>query len=95
MSLHNEIMNIPTGKLSTYDFINGHTADAYAFGHRDARHAAAELSLKYNKVYVLVGVDTNNSQVLVVFQTKEEAESFKECYDEDSFAFFSISEWEL
>jgi hypothetical protein len=40
MNLHQEIMNIPT--------IKGTYADEYCYklGHRDARHAAAELSLK-------------------------------------------------
>lgn len=41
MSLHNEIMNIPT----KHDNRDG--AIAYKTGHRDARHAAAELALKY------------------------------------------------
>ena len=45
MNLHNEIMNIPT--------IKGTYADEYCYklGHRDARHAAAELSLKA-EVYI-------------------------------------------
>lgn len=37
MSLHSEIMNIQ-GKYDQFE---------YKIGHRDARHAAAELSLKY------------------------------------------------
>lgn len=41
MSLHNEIMNIPT-LVGTYN-----DEFCYKLGHRDARHAAAELSLKY------------------------------------------------
>ena len=41
MSQHNEIMNLPTKHDHRNDAI------AYKEGHRDARHAAAELSLKY------------------------------------------------
>lgn len=51
MNLHNEIMNIPAniildgpegvGNVSQNPYI------AYKEGHRDARHDAAELSLKY------------------------------------------------
>ncbi len=44
MNLHNEIMNIPTD----IDFTDwsAHDRQSYKRGHRDARHAAAELSLK-------------------------------------------------
>lgn len=45
MSLHNEIMNIQENsenRISSYE-----SPQAYKIGHRDARHAAAELSLKY------------------------------------------------
>ena len=45
MNLHNEIMNIqmPTD----FDYADFHSkVYAYKSGHRDARHAAAELSLK-------------------------------------------------
>lgn len=44
MSLHNEIMNIPVS------MVKAHTTGAvigYKVGHKDARHDAAELSLKY------------------------------------------------
>lgn len=45
MNLHNEIMNIPVPSDFDYaDFPN--KVYAYKSGHRDARHAAAELSLK-------------------------------------------------
>lgn len=45
MNLHNEIMNIPVP--SNVDYSSPATkVIAYKFGHRDARHAAAELSLK-------------------------------------------------
>lgn len=40
MDLHSEIMNIPT-VVGTYN-----DEFCYKLGHRDARHAAAELSLK-------------------------------------------------
>jgi hypothetical protein len=43
MSLHNEIMNLPT----KHDNRDG--SIAYKTGHRDARHASAELSLKYER----------------------------------------------
>lgn len=42
MNLHNQIMNIPTVPGSYNDEF------CYKLGHRDARHAAAELSLKYD-----------------------------------------------
>lgn len=45
MRLHNEIMNIPVGTV-VYDLFD-HKIMAYKCGHRDARHAAADLSLKY------------------------------------------------
>ena len=45
MNLHSEIMNIPVPSDFDYaDFPN--KVYAYKSGHRDARHAAAELSLK-------------------------------------------------
>lgn len=45
MNLHNKIMNIPVPSDFDYaDFPN--KVYAYKSGHRDARHAAAELSLK-------------------------------------------------
>lgn len=46
MSLHNEIMNIqenPDNRFNSYE-----SPKAYNIGHGDARHAAAELSLKYD-----------------------------------------------
>ncbi|QYW06655.1 hypothetical protein uav_124 [Pseudomonas phage UAVern] len=46
MSLHNAIMNIPVNNL-TLRAEAGCPRD-YKLGHRDARHAAAELSLKYD-----------------------------------------------
>lgn len=47
MSLHNEIMNIQVGTV-VYDLFDSKVL-AYKCGHRDARHAAAELSLKYER----------------------------------------------
>lgn len=45
MNLHNQIMNIPVPSDFDYaDFPN--KVYAYKSGHHDARHAAAELSLK-------------------------------------------------
>lgn len=46
MKLHNDIMNIPS-LMSRDTFINQSEYMCYISGHRDARHAAAELSLKY------------------------------------------------
>lgn len=51
MNLHNEIMNIPvphsvTHNLEHPDCKDMFSAYSYKIGHRDARHAAAELSLK-------------------------------------------------
>lgn len=51
MSLHNEIMNIPTSWLQ--EIAAADTSNpvlVYRMGHRDARHAAAELSLKYENL---------------------------------------------
>lgn len=45
MDLHSEIMNIPV-KLPELGFEGIGPPLAYKIGHRDARHAAAELSLK-------------------------------------------------
>lgn len=48
MSLHNEIMNIPTGQLQQIAAVEETNAiRVYRMGHRDARHAAAKLSLRY------------------------------------------------
>ncbi len=45
MNLHNEIMNIPV-QFPELGFEGIGPPLAYKIGHRDARHAAAELSLK-------------------------------------------------
>ena len=42
MNLHNQIMNIQT-RIGTYN-----DEFCYKLGHRDARHAAAELAMKYD-----------------------------------------------
>lgn len=44
MNLHNQIMNIQTNV--PHEAIVDDGIHAYKLGHRDARHAAAELSLK-------------------------------------------------
>jgi hypothetical protein len=44
MSLHNEIMNLPTTDKSGQFRDKNCPYSAYAIGHRDARHAAAELA---------------------------------------------------
>lgn len=46
MNLHNEIMNLPS-RMTRGEFLNQYDYQAYKEGHRDARHDAAELSLKY------------------------------------------------
>lgn len=46
MNLHNEIMNIPVDQDKRLEAVKNAGASAYTCGHRDARHAAAELSLK-------------------------------------------------
>ena len=46
MNLHNDIMNIPVDNRKHLDAVSAAGAAAYKYGHRDARHAAAELSLK-------------------------------------------------
>lgn len=46
MSLHNDIMNLAE-KRPDSSFENTHDRVLYKEGHRDARHAAAELSLPY------------------------------------------------
>lgn len=49
MNLHNEIMNIPIP--NDFDYADFHSkVYAYKSGHRDARHVAAELSLKYESL---------------------------------------------
>ena len=46
MNLHNDIMNIPAVKFEASPKQYGEYDLVYRLGHRDARHAAAELSLK-------------------------------------------------
>ena len=45
MNLHNEIMNLPC-EPSQRDIMNDREITAHKIGHRDARHAAAELAIK-------------------------------------------------
>ena len=49
MNLHGEIMNIPS-KPFRLVFNGPGELNAYLYGHRDARHAAAELALKYDAI---------------------------------------------
>lgn len=49
--LHNKIMNIGRQKTLSH-FVNRHEMEAYAKGHQEARHAAAELALGYVPVPV-------------------------------------------
>lgn len=46
MNLHSEIMNIPVDQDKRLEAVKNAGASAYTCGPRDARHAAAELSLK-------------------------------------------------
>lgn len=52
MNLHNEIMNIQLPKTDgqRYNDMGSDGEYCYKLGHRDARHAAAELSLKYEQL---------------------------------------------
>ena len=46
MNLHNEIMNLVPPQRRELITTSGQGEIAYKFGHRDARHAAAELAIK-------------------------------------------------
>jgi len=46
MDLHAEIMNIPAKEFEVSPKYYGEYQTVYKLGHRDARHAAAELALK-------------------------------------------------
>ena len=46
MELHGRIMNIAVDKAKELDALKTANPLAYKLGHRDARHAAAELALK-------------------------------------------------
>lgn len=50
MSLHNEIMNIQIDEQEFRNNLGDKSFTAYKMGHRDARHAAAELSLRTEEV---------------------------------------------
>lgn len=51
MNLHNEIMNIPTSPLQEMGAVDEKNGVlVYRMGHRDARHAAAEMALKYDNL---------------------------------------------
>lgn len=47
MNLHNKIMNLPCHTRAGY---SEYYVAGYKFGHRDARHAAAELSLDADRL---------------------------------------------
>jgi hypothetical protein len=49
MSLHNKIMNLPAHQ-ATEVYVDRELIRAYRVGHRDARHAAAELALAYDEL---------------------------------------------
>lgn len=49
MTLHNEIMNLNIKSGFDYSEFESKVI-AYKYGHRDARHQAAELSLKYESL---------------------------------------------
>ena len=61
MNLHNEIMNIPADPAE-FDFHFSH-AIAFKIGHREARHAAAELALKKDALIekLLDALDSRNA----------------------------------
>jgi len=64
MSLHNEIMNIRCNEKHLVEYTELRTH--YKSGHRDARHAAAELALKadaeINRLRALI--DEHNNQMV-------------------------------
>jgi len=49
MNLHNEIMNLPCPAPRELIAQQGQHNLCYKFGHRDARHAAAELAIEADK----------------------------------------------
>ena len=49
MSFHGQIMNLQCGKLD-FAGLDRNYINAHKIGHRDARHAAAELALKADAV---------------------------------------------
>ena len=74
MDLHGQIMNLPADG-ATLDWAN--TREAYLYGHRDARHAAAELALKADAcVQALRDLDARLKEC-----SKEGCISAREAYD--------------
>lgn len=53
MSLHNEIMNLPT-RFSRGEFENEVNYLRYKEGHRDARHDAAVISMQGDRAFYLL-----------------------------------------
>lgn len=72
MNLHNQIMNIPVPNDFDYSDFNNKVI-AYKSGHRDARHVAAELSLKYDGLIqdLLDHVDNFGDELYVARIRKE------------------------
>lgn len=67
MNLHNEIMNIPADPVE-FDFHFSH-AIAFKIGHREARHAAAELALKHDALIEALS-DHFGSGIVEMFKRK-------------------------
>lgn len=49
MDYHGRIMNIAARHPKTADVMTAHEHTVYKYGHRDARHAAAEIALEADK----------------------------------------------
>lgn len=73
MTLHNEIMNIPANIVLDGPECVGNVSNnryiAYKEGHRDARHKAAELSLKYDQLIEMIE-DHYGSGMISIFKRK-------------------------
>lgn len=65
MNLHNQIMNLPCSADPKY-FVDAGTLLTYKFGHRDARHAAAELAVSADSRIDDLEKMLNSSEQLVV-----------------------------
>ncbi|WCO82167.1 hypothetical protein vBPpSSYP_185 [Pseudomonas phage vB_PpS_SYP] len=66
-NLHSEIMNIPARSIAADEY--DHKLMAYKCGHRDARHDAAELSLKYDQLIEMIE-DHYGSGMISIFKRK-------------------------
>jgi hypothetical protein len=67
MSLHDKIMNLPARPIAADEY--DHKLMAYKCGHRDARHDAAELSLKYDHLIEMIE-DHYGSGMISIFKRK-------------------------